>query len=197
MISQSPVYAHFLNYLKAVNSRKFLEKFNEALDLGDRFLKKFSVPSGSLLRSKDSWEGSLGQLAFKEEAAGKLRGFALVDVWTQSILAPLHRELFKLLRIIPNDGTFDQNASVRRGMDKAVLSSCAYSFDLSAATDRLPIDLQVSLINMLFGGNLGTHWKGLLVDRKYTIPEKSRKKYSIKEEFVTYTVGQPMGALSS
>lgn len=53
-MSQSPVYVHFLNYLKAVNSLKFLEKFNEALDLGDRFLRKFSVPSGSLLRTKES-----------------------------------------------------------------------------------------------------------------------------------------------
>jgi hypothetical protein len=82
-------------------------------------------------------------------------------------------------------------------MDKANLSSCAYSFDLSAATDRLPIDLQVSLLNLLFGGSLGVHWKGLLVDRAYTIPKKSREKYSIKEESVTYAVGQPMGALSS
>lgn len=32
----------------------------------------------------------LGQLAIKEEAAGKVRVFAMVDVWTQSALKPLH-----------------------------------------------------------------------------------------------------------
>jgi len=33
----------------------------------------------------------LGRLAFKEEAAGKLRVFAMVDVITQSLLEPLHQ----------------------------------------------------------------------------------------------------------
>jgi hypothetical protein len=32
----------------------------------------------------------LGQLALKKEAAGKIRVFAMVDVWTQSVLKPLH-----------------------------------------------------------------------------------------------------------
>jgi len=32
----------------------------------------------------------LGQLALKEEAAGKIRVFAMVDIWTQSVLKPLH-----------------------------------------------------------------------------------------------------------
>jgi len=38
---------------------------------------------------KDSF-GPIGKLSFKEEAAGKLRVFAMVDVITQSLFNPLH-----------------------------------------------------------------------------------------------------------
>jgi len=100
--------------------------------------------------------GSLGQLAFKEEAAGKLRAFALVDVWTQSLFHPLHKGLFQLLKLIPNDGTFNQDASVTRSMEKSIKGGCAYSFDLSAATDRLPIKIQIAILNRILGSNLGS-----------------------------------------
>lgn len=95
-------------------------------------------------------------MSFKEEAAGKLRAFALVDVWTQSLLHPLHQALFDLLRLVPNDATFDQDASVSRSVDKARLSGAAFSFDLSAATDRLPLSLQAALLNLFLGNNLGS-----------------------------------------
>jgi hypothetical protein len=55
--------------------------------------------------------GFVGQLSRKEEAAGKVRVFAMVDVWTQSILKPLHRMLTLFLASLPNDGTKDQIAS--------------------------------------------------------------------------------------
>jgi hypothetical protein len=53
----------------------------------------------------------IGQLKEKLEAAGKIRVFAMVDGWTQSILRPLHNSLFEFLKSLPNDGTFDQTAS--------------------------------------------------------------------------------------
>ena len=51
---------------------------------------------------------TLGKLAQKEEAAGKIRVFAITDCITQALLAPLHRTLFRLLKQLPEDGTFDQ-----------------------------------------------------------------------------------------
>jgi hypothetical protein len=47
------------------------------------------------------------------------------------IIGPLG--LFKVLRLLPNDGTFDQDASVTRCSEKASESGKAFSFDLSAA----------------------------------------------------------------
>lgn len=148
------------------------------------------VPS----RKKGNFSGLVGQLAFKEEAAGKLRIFAMVDFWTQNILAPLHRELFNLIKLIPNDGTFDQDASVKRSTSKSMSSGKAYSFDLSSATDRLPIIIQSYILDMILPLKIGKAWKALLIDREYHIPEYGTE---IKEGKVKYAVGQPMGALSS
>jgi hypothetical protein len=50
----------------------------------------------------------LSKLGFKEEAAGKMRVFAMVDTITQWVLGPLHDKIFHILSRIPQDGTFDQ-----------------------------------------------------------------------------------------
>jgi len=98
---------------------------------------------------KDPTKLKLGKLSTKQEAAGKVRVFAMVDIWTQSILAPLHDTIFDLLRTIPMDGTFDQLAPLKLMQEKGLKN--LYSFDLSAATDRLPIDLQVQILSTLVG----------------------------------------------
>jgi hypothetical protein len=104
----------------------------------------------SALKTKKSMTGEYGQFSLKEEAAGKLRVFAIVDSISQNLLAPLHNFMFSVLRSIPNDGTFDQEKSIKRSQDKAVLSGRAYSFDLSAATDRLPVSLSGKILSKIF-----------------------------------------------
>lgn len=100
----------------------------------------------------EAWGVSpIGQLQTKKEAAGKIRVFAMVDVWTQSALKPLHDALFSILQRLPNDGTFDQHASVKRCIVKSKASKLSFGYDLSAATDRLPISLQVSILSQIFG----------------------------------------------
>ena len=137
----------------------------------------------------------LGRLAFKEEAAGKLRIFAMVDVITQSIMKPLHDHLFDFLRLLPNDGTHDQEKAFEYAKELASKYSASYGFDLSSATDRLPISSQESLLNGLFNSeNFGPLWSSILVSRDYWITENS---YSLKTGPLRYSVGQPMGALSS
>lgn len=54
----------------------------------------------------------LGRLGFKQEAAGKVRVFAMVDCFTNWLLRPLHDAIFQYLRKIPQDGTFNQHAPV-------------------------------------------------------------------------------------
>jgi hypothetical protein len=139
----------------------------------------------------------LSQFAIKDEAAGKARLFALIDSVTQSMLAPLHDYLFSLLRIIPNDGTFDQEASVRRGQEKALISGQAFSFDLTAATDRLPAALTAQILETLTGKEISESWLRLMTDRDFWFNSQVAEKRGIKDGPYRYAVGQPMGGLSS
>lgn len=127
----------------------------------------------------------MGRLAQKIEPAGKVRIFAIVDGWTQSILRPLHDFLFDVLRNIPQDGTFDQYGPLQLLVAKNL--PFLGSYDLSAATDRLPIDLQRDILGFLFGDTFAKSWVTLLVGRDYYF----------KGDNYRYAVGQPMGALSS
>jgi hypothetical protein len=130
----------------------------------------------------------LGKLGMKHEAAGKVRVFAMVDAWTNWLLKPLHDMLFDHLKKIPQDGTFDQLGPIKRlqGLGKTKF----WCYDLSAATDRLPVDLQVRLLAP-YMGSLAETWKSLLVGRDYVLNAHGQK------QSLRYAVGQPMGALSS
>jgi len=133
----------------------------------------------------------LGRLGLKFEAAGKVRVFAMVDSWTQWCLAPLHEEIFSVLRRFPTDGTFNQFGPV----GNYTSWPSAYSLDLTAATDRLPMDIQEQLIALLYGVELAAHWRKLLTDRTYVLP--ASKLTNFEDIEARYAVGQPMGALSS
>jgi hypothetical protein len=155
-----------------------------------QMLKSPKVPD----KVRPNWPNPiLGQLALKEEAAGKIRVFAIVDMWTQSLLSPLHLYLFSILKRIPCDGTFDQGSSVKRASEKCIKAGCSFGYDLSAATDRLPILLQMALISELFSFEFARDWARLLVGREYYLPKSDHSE----EGSYSYSVGQPMGALSS
>jgi len=77
-------------------------------------------------------------------------------------------------------------------MLKVKSSGCSYGYDLSAATDRLPIKLQLSILEVFFGKDFADAWYHLLVGREYVLDSKQYGSARIK-----YSVGQPMGALSS
>jgi len=62
------------------------------------------------------------------------------------------------------------------------------SLDLTAATDRLPVDVQANILNLL--GYPGTLWKEIL-DREWSCTGLSNSTV------LKYSVGQPMGAYSS
>jgi hypothetical protein len=85
------------------------------------------------------------------------------------------------------------------------------SIDLSAATDRLPISLQVSLLKIMLkdlvpdSQQFAEAWADLLVKREYSTgltpgAHNKRHKFIVPGNIparVMYSVGQPMGALSS
>jgi len=106
------------------------------------------------------------------------------------------------------DGTFDQlrpiNVLISR-LKRRNLIPLIYSIDLTAATDRLPIDLQEVVIREFFdrleevrqlprdtASRLSVYWRNILVDRDYSLRLSKSKTINLR-----YSTGQPMGALSS
>jgi len=151
------------------------------------------------LYSEGRYSRYLGKLGFKNEPAGKVRVFAMVDVWTQWLFYPLHRLLQDVLRRLDEDATFDQIGALERKLPLMAKyrKAKAFSYDLSAATDRLPVLLQVYILAPIMGYKAAAAWANILVTRKYQVPSRAREIYGIKETSVAYSVGQPMGALSS
>jgi len=90
----------------------------------------------------------LGKLSKKFEAAGKVRIFAITDWWTQNLLKPLHDWLNSGLSRIAQDGTFDQLKPLSN-----LTGSFRVSYDLSAATDRLPIAFQTQVLSQVLGSS--------------------------------------------
>jgi len=129
---------------------------------------------------------SLGKLGTKDEPAGKVRVFAMVDAFTQWALRPLHDQLFSVLKRIPQDGTMDQHKPLKALLKKKGIKGL-WSYDLTAATDRLPILLQHCILMPVLGLHGADWWQTLLVKRDYHFKGVNYK----------YSVGQPMGALSS
>ena len=116
----------------------------------------------------------------------------MVDIWTQSVMSGIHENLFTVLKSIPNDATFDQEAAVKRCFAKVSEAKCSFGYDLSAATDRLPLSLQIVILSFFIGREGAEAWAKLLVGRTYVL---NHEQYGTHE--VKYSVGQPMGALSS
>jgi hypothetical protein len=187
--------------LAALVKSDFVDQFRSLAQAYHPLLLNFVdnyMQSGTLM-SMSKPRLSIGKLSFKEEAAGKLRVFAIVDNFTQWLLYPLHKLIFKLLRSIPMDGTFNQLKPIYRLL--RLEAKEFYSLDLSAATDRLPIVIQERLLNVWFSAvpDFGTNWAQILVNRSYRFssdPKYDNSKHGLSG-FVKYSVGQPMGALSS
>jgi hypothetical protein len=92
----------------------------------------------------------------------------------------------KVLKKFPCDGTFSHNLIAKR-VRKFTRTNALNCYDLRAATDRMPVDLQKRVLDELLPENLSTLWKTLLVDREFHYPGGQLR----------YAVGQPMGMLSS
>lgn len=92
------------------------------------------------------------------------------------------------------DGTFNQLRPIYRLL-RSNTKRGLYSLDLSAATDRLPVSLQAEFLNILVKDvpGFGSRWSRILVNRDYHLLSK---QFEI-DQIVRYSVGQPMGALSS
>jgi len=64
--------------------------------------------------------------------------------------------LFAILGRLPNDGTMDQEGAFARAQEKAVKYGVSYAYDLSSATDRLPLVIQKEILTSLASSELAS-----------------------------------------
>jgi len=91
----------------------------------------------------------VGKLSVVKDQAGKSRVVGITNYWVQVALFPLHKALFRLLKMIPMDGTHNQTEPLDQLIKNASKGIVFHSFDLSAATDRLPLEVQIQILDCL------------------------------------------------
>jgi putative transposon-encoded protein len=107
---------------------------------------------------------------------------AMADYWSQTVLKPLHERLMTFIKGIETDVTYNQAIAPFGNSNQHY-----YSFDLTAATDRIPIQLYEILLEHLFNKTYQEAWSSVMVK----IP------FDYNGQPVTYATGQPMGMYSS
>jgi len=122
------------------------------------------------------------------EGGGKTRNIAIIDYFSQNALAKIHDVLMEKVKKIRNDATYSQDDGFKNVILIANTEGCCYSFDLSSATDRLPLRLQKIVITKIFGKEIGDLWADVIANRDFCTPQGG---------VIRWAVGQPLGALSS
>ena len=119
------------------------------------------------------------------EGGGKRRIFAIGNYVNQRLLKPIHDWLGKVLRRIPQDGTYDQT----KPLDLLKGSRHCYSFDLKSATDRWPLLLLFELFQYLFDRSFASSVvNSTLACNIFEVPFVRRKPST-----VSFVAGQPLG----
>lgn len=86
------------------------------------------------------------RISYFSDPDGKTRVIALGDYWSQTALKPVHDKVFDILKCISQDQTFDQ----AKGLEDLSIHSDTkkFCFDLSAFTDRFPLNLIKEMMNI-------------------------------------------------
>jgi hypothetical protein len=125
--------------LSKVQKKLYLSKLNKL-----EIVKKEVMVPGKV---NYDFPENLGRLAVVTNVSGKSRIVGMTNYWIQIALYPVHKSIFTFLKTLSTDGTFDQHTPVKRMIeDQKGFNRLFYSFDLSAATDRLPLPLQEQVL---------------------------------------------------
>lgn len=180
--------------ISLANSPEFEQHIHEILNPPPEILNNknlLEVYSEAYYKKPPLKTYELRKLSYFSDKEGKTRIVGILDYWSQTALRPLHDTLMNMLSHIYNDCTF------RQGHFLEVLPPRAtyYSFDLSNATDRMPITLQQKIIGKIIGPDRADAWKRVMTDHPFLY--KSMKNGKVTAEYIKYEAGQPMGGYSS
>jgi hypothetical protein len=129
-------------------------------------------------------KGRIRKITAIPDKEGKTRVVAIVDYWSQTALRPLHTFLLQILKAIPQDRTFSQG----KFFDTLPSDSKVfYSVDLTAYTDRFPIELVAKVLKGILPDSYVDSWLRVMVGTPF----------EFQNHKLLYGTGTPMGAYSS
>jgi len=133
----------------------------------------------------------MGVLALIPEPGMKLRFAANPGRIYQSLTGPLGRKLFGVLRGIPNDFTYDQDAGIAFVQRKLGEGLPSVSMDLSNATDMFPLELTLA---WLANNGCEPEWLHLFKDLcRGDWFYSNEKRKGAPSKSIAWTVGSPLG----
>lgn len=89
------------------------------------------------------------KIHFLVDKGGKTRNIVMADSITQSVLKPLHKRIFAMLRQLKTDGTFQQEHIVKyvhSALKRNDLKNNFYSIDMKSCTERFPVEIQREIL---------------------------------------------------
>jgi len=138
---------------------------------------------------EEDYRPLMGVMALIQEPGMKLRFAANPYRIFQMALQPLGSAMYRALKDVPNDFTFDQSAGVARIQQWLTDGYPSISMDLSNASDSIPLDLQLELLSVM---GVRTRWIQFFRDccrgDWYITLEKGGITRTI-----SWTVGAPLG----
>jgi hypothetical protein len=173
-IVDTSIFDKIQNILPKVYSETAVKQFQKIFE---ESLKQF--------KPTPEYKPALSRIHLLCEGGGKTRAVCIPDIWTQSALKPIHEYLMNVLKFMPNDGTFSHPALAEK-VKRFTTRHSLFCYDLTAATDRFPLEFQKRVLKPLLG-DLVEGWSTLITERDF--------RY--KKQLIRYGVGQPMGMLSS
>jgi hypothetical protein len=151
-----------------------------------------------------------GNVAFIQDSGYKLRHIFVTNELLQIASLPLQEFLMSELREIPQDGTYDQDAAVKRVQEYLQTGHTAHCFDLQKCSDNLPRNYQIQLFRHLGLSESWIEWFSDVTSARWELrdripvfrsdgkptsllPSSARYAYPAKHSYMRMTVGQQLG----
>lgn len=133
---------------------------------------------------------AVGKIHVIQEGGAKARAIAIPNAWTQMAFYPLHIFLQGITDLLlPKEScTYDQESGINYVIEHLKNGKPTFAVDLSAATDRFPLELQTATLEALGCKDYAEALKDLSRSN-WVFPQGSKT--------LQYNVGQPMGLYGS
>jgi hypothetical protein len=191
-----------LSYLQSKEGRRHYQRYRHLYTPVLQGLEKEMMIGAGFLPASHKEDFCVGRIGLIQEAGFKLRAVANPGRIFQQVLAPLGEDLFRTLKGLPWDCTFDQSkgdAALRSATTDS--ERTVHSVDLSNATDFFPLSLQLEVLHALYPHQTDLVNLFVEVSRAYwetNLPDVYVKEFGeSKTGRLRWSKGQPLGLYPS